>query len=185
MAARDIINETSRCCERVHGNRVCSRPAAAWRAGKPYCYTHDPDRQHMSMPGARDRRRRLRWVADSVGKIMSARHLIESALLEIASFDDSPSDEEIEQEVQQEWQQEQHWYQIAIAAKISDHETRAVAAEYGLTSPRDAIDAAEAGSGTDYPRRGSWSGELVWLFLALRKRGLIDANGHDLSGGSE
>lgn len=68
MSARQIIEAASQCCAHVRGGSVCVRGAVVWREGKPYCYAHDPDRTHLSMPYAKDRRRRVRWTAEAAGK---------------------------------------------------------------------------------------------------------------------
>lgn len=66
MGARQLIEAASQCCAQVRGGSVCTRSAVAWRNGLPYCYAHDPDRSHLSVPHAGDRRRRVRWTAEAV-----------------------------------------------------------------------------------------------------------------------
>lgn len=58
--------EASQCCATVRGGSTCTRSAVAWRTGKPYCYAHDPERVHLSVPAAGDRRRRVKWVAETL-----------------------------------------------------------------------------------------------------------------------
>lgn len=172
--ARQLIETASQCCATVRGGSVCTRGAVAWREGKPYCYAHDPDRTHLSVPAAKDRRRRVRWTAEGI--------LAEIALAP-AFGGESPAgdsgegtDGPVDAAQAQEWEQEEVWWDLFNANGL-DGQLRVTARKYGLESPPEAISYAEGRAGHDFPPRGAWSGELVWLFLTLRDAGLIDAKG--------
>lgn len=115
---------------------------------------------------------------------MNARRLIEASFLAEISlaprFDgaaNAPESDDGPVDAAQgaDWAQEEAWWSALEGAGMSIKDLRRTATKYGLEKPRDAIDAAEAGEG--FPRRGSWSGELVWLFLTLRDAKLVDNAG--------
>lgn len=116
----------------------------------------------------------------------SARMIVEDLIDEIAvNTDVDDEDTELAADVladmAKDEKQEDLWYQIANAIGITELDLEQTAERHGLESPTAARDAAYAGAGEEFPRRGSWSGELVWLFLTLRDRGLVDVAGEPAS----
>ncbi len=171
-----LVAEASQCCAQVRGGSVCTRSAVAWRNGQPYCYAHDPDRGHLSMPHAGDRRRRVRWTAEGV--------LSEIALAPAFGGATGPAEDRdgpVDVAQGAEWEQEQMWWRIAKDAGLDEQDFKATAKSYGYFPPvsaKDVVDnafsLAEEGK---FPKRG-WSAELVWLFLTLRDKGFVDAEGN-------
>lgn len=172
--ARQLIETASQCCATVRGGSVCTRAAVAWRGKKPYCYTHDPERTHLSVPAAQDRRRRVRWTAEGI--------LAEIALAPaFGGGKESPagdSDGPFDATQSGEWKQEEMWWRIAEGAGLEDEDYARTARNYGITGAKEAVDAAFAAmAGGTFPKR-AWSAELVWLFLTLRDKGFVDAEGN-------
>jgi hypothetical protein len=118
---------------------------------------------------------------------MKPSDLVERLLSEIAMVgdpaddnfvDDREGDPDMLASVDRDMAQEEKWYEIANDAGITPKDLQNAAIVADATVPKEAITRAETGAGVDFPRRGSWSGELVWLYLALRERNLIDTNGN-------
>jgi hypothetical protein len=95
-------------------------------------------------------------------------------------FQDDEVPSAVDQEVAKEFEQEELWVNLAAQAGLDSSDFRSTAQSYGITSPPMAIDMAEQAAGNGFPKRGSWSGELVWIFLSLRDREIIDSQGAPL-----
>lgn len=77
-----------------------------------------------------------------------------------------------------DFDQEDEWWNLAKLNGIDQDTMRSTAQSFGVPTPKEAVNKAYAEAGKTFPKRGSWSGELVWLFLALFDAGLVDEEGN-------